>query len=108
IETCHSLLPAERHDRAMGGVDALVQEFTRIAKGMMMLGERPPRSVDEAISIGERLSALLMAEYLECQGIPAAAVNASLVIATDAAFGNASPLMEPTRQRASKVLRPLL
>ena len=42
-----------------------------------MLGERPPRSVDEAVAIGERLSALLMAAYLESQGTPAVAVNAA-------------------------------
>ncbi len=74
----------------------------------MMLGERPPRSVDEAMAVGERLSALLMAEFLESQGVPSVAVNAAEVIATDALFGNASPLMEPTRQRAAKVLQPLL
>ena len=33
-----------------------------------MLGERPPRSVDEAVAIGERLSALLVAEYLAIAG----------------------------------------
>src|SRR5277367_3068682 len=108
IEACRALLPAERQEAALEGIHALIQEFTRIAKGMMMLGERPPRSVDEAMAVGERLSALLMAEYLESQGIPAVAVNAADVIATDALFGNASPLMEPTRQRAAKVLRPLL
>ena len=36
----------------------------------MMLGERPPRSIDEAVAIGERLSALVMAEYLESEGVP--------------------------------------
>jgi aspartate kinase len=108
LETCRHLLPPDRHDAAMQGVAALIQEFTRIAKGMLMLGESPPRSVDEAVSVGERLSALLMAEYLESQGIAAAAVNAAEVIATDPLFGNASPLMEPTRERAEKVLKPLL
>ena len=34
-----------------------------------MLGDRPPRSVDEAIAVGERLSALLIAQYLNCTGI---------------------------------------
>ena len=50
-------------------MQALISEFSRIAKGMMMLGERPPRSMDEAIAIGERLSAFLMAEFLESEGI---------------------------------------
>ena len=43
---------------------------------MAMLGERPPRSVDEAVAIGERLSALLVAEHLNAEGTPAVAVNA--------------------------------
>src|SRR5262249_24007319 len=107
-ECCHSLIAGSRQERALEGIRALIQEFTRIAKGIMMLGERPPRSVDEAIAIGERLTALLISEYLEAQDVPAAAVNAAYVIATDAVFGNASPLMDPTRQRAAKALRPLL
>ena len=108
-EACHALaLPQDRRARTLEGIEALIQEFTRIAKGVMLLSERPPRSVDEAVAIGEQLSALLMSECLESQGIHAMAVNAAAVIATDALFGNASPLMEQTRQRAAGVLRPLL
>src|SRR5580704_8506460 len=83
-EACRLLLPAGQQPSTLAGIAALIQEFTRIAKGILMLGERPPRSVDEALAVGERLSALLMAEYLESQNIPATAVNASDVIATDA------------------------
>ncbi len=108
MECCSLLLPPERQPAAVAGIRALIEDFSRIAKGILMLGERPPRSVDEAVAVGERLSALLMAEYLEARGIPAAAVNAAEIVATDALFGNASPLMEPTRQRVVKVLRPLL
>jgi aspartate kinase len=35
-------------------------------------------------------------------------VNAAEVIVTDAVFGNASPLIEPTRARCEEVLRPML
>ena len=108
LDVCRELLPAARQETALAGVHALISEFSRIAKGMMMLGERPPRSIDEAIAIGERLSAFLLAEFLESEGILAAAVNAADVIATDAVFGNATPLMEQTRQRASKTIRRLL
>jgi aspartate kinase len=73
-----------------------------------MLGERPLSSVDRAIAIGERLSALLMAAYLESQGTRAAAVNAAQIIATDDVFGNATPLMDETREKATAVLGPLL
>jgi aspartokinase/homoserine dehydrogenase 1 len=108
VDACKELLPADRHRAALAEVEALVDEFARIAKGMLMLGERPPKSVDEAIAIGERLSAFLMAEYLQSQGIPARAVNAAEVIATDAVFSNATPLMDQTRARAWQALRPLI
>src|SRR5271154_4691809 len=108
FEVCRELLPPARQEAALAGVHALITEFSRIAKGMMMLGERPPRSIDEAIAIGERLTTFLLAEYLDSEGIPSAAVNAAEVIATDAVFGNATPLMDHTRQRASKTIRKLL
>ena len=107
-EACCGLLPKEKQDEAIAGLESLINEFARIAKGVMMLGERPPRSVDEAIAVGERLSAFLMARHMEAQGIPAVAVNAAELIATDAVFGNATPLMEPTRIRANGVLGPIL
>src|SRR6202034_1505542 len=106
---CQKLLrePA-RCDRAMAGVRELIADFRRIAHGMLMLGDRPPRSVDEAIAIGERLSALMIAEYLEASDVPARAINAWGVIVTDAVFGNATPIMEATRKKAGTVLEPLL
>src|SRR5712671_916260 len=107
-EACCGLLSEDLQKDAIAGLDALIGEFARIAKGVMMLGERPPRSVDEAVAVGERLSAYLMALYMESEGMPAVAVNAAEVIATDAVFGNATPLMEPTRARAAAVLGPLL
>jgi len=108
-ETCHALLrdPAQC-GRALAGVRELIADFRRIAHGMLMLGERPPRSIDEAIATGERLSALMMAENLEASGIAARAINAADVIVTDAVFGNATPIMEATRAKADKHLRPLL
>lgn len=89
-------------------IDSLIAHFERIARGVLILGERPPRSVDEAIAIGERLSATVMAALLNAQGVRAEAVNAAHVIVTDAAFGNASPLVDKTRQKACTVLGPLL
>ena len=106
-ETCRGLLPAERQEHALLGIHGLIAEFTRIARGMMLLGHRPAQSIDAAVATGERLSAFLMAEHLNAQGISAVDVNARELIATDAVFTNASPLMEETRKRCQKVLAPL-
>jgi aspartate kinase len=108
VVTCHELLPPERREAVLGAIHGLVAEFQRIANGVLMLGERPPRSVDEAIATGERLSALLMAEYLRSQDIAAEAVNGGDVIVTDAVFGGASPLFEETRKKAQARLLPTL
>ncbi len=105
---CRALLPAGFQETAIDGVGGLIAEFVRIARGILMLGERPLASMDRAVAIGERLSALLMAAYLESQNTRAAAVNAAGVIVTDDVFGSASPLMEETRVRAANVVQPLL
>jgi aspartate kinase len=107
-EACLELLPEAKQAGVLAKVHKIVGEFERIVNGMAMLGERPPRSVDEAVAVGERLSALLVSEHLKAEGTPAAAVNACEVVVTDAVFGNASPLMEPTREKARAKLLPLL
>ncbi len=107
-EACRELLPAARIEPVLAEIETLAAEFERLANGMALLNERPPRSVDEAVAAGERLSALLVAEYLSAQGTPAEAVNAWDVVVTDAVFGNASPLMEATRAKALQRIQPLL
>lgn len=107
-ETCRALLPDRQQAGALSGIEELLAQFRRITAGMLMLSDRPPRSVDEGLAVGERLSALLMAAYLESEKIPSAAINAAGAIVTDSAHGNASPLMEPTREKARKTLAPLL
>ena len=110
LEACNELLPAGSApcEAVASETRSLVSEFRRVSNGVLMLGERPPRSVDEAIAIGERLSAVLLAHYLHSTGIEAQSVNGSDVIVTDAVFGNASPQMEATRQRCSERLRPVI
>ena len=105
---CAELLPEKARAKAMASVHLILDEFSKIARGMLMLGERPPQTSDRALAMGERLSAVLITACLQTQKIPARFVNGERVIATDDVFGNASPLMEETRLRAEKVVRPLL
>jgi bifunctional aspartokinase / homoserine dehydrogenase 1 len=105
-----ALIPASKQgtSRVREQIGEIVAEFRRIVSGIQMLGHRPPRTVDEAISAGERLSALLISEHLKSRGIAATAVNAAEVIVTDAVFNNASPLMQATEEKAKACLIPLL
>ncbi len=98
----------EQRSKAVRAINTLVTEFERITQGVLILGERPPRSVDEAISIGERLSAELFCHHLKAVGLNSRVVNGGEVIVTDAVFGNASPIMELTRERCQERIVPLV
>lgn len=108
ISTAQELLPADRQQAVIDQINVIVDGYARIARGMLLLRERPVRAVDEAITVGEQLSALLIAELLQSRGIAAARVDAAGVIATDDDFGAASPLMFETADRARTTLGPLL
>jgi aspartate kinase len=108
LSAVEALFPPERQEPIRAEVRRLTADFLRICHGMLMLGERPPRSVDEAVATGEKLSALLAASLLQSRGVPAGWVDASRLIVTDAAFGNASPIMERTRPQSREVLLPLI
>lgn len=108
MDACGELLNGSNREAAAGKVVELLNAFERTARGMLMLGERPPRSADEAVPTGEKLSALLVSAVLEQMGVAAEAINGSDVIVTDDVFGNASPLMKETAAKVSARLLPLL
>ena len=108
LEAAKELVPASDLDRVNGEIADLVGEFRRIVSGMQMLGYRPVRAVDEAIAVGERLSALIVSEHLRARALNAEAVNAAQAIVTDAVFNNASPLMDATCEKAQARLLPIL
>lgn len=108
VETCRELLPVDVAEETLKVVNATVDAFRRIANGVLMLGERPPRAVDEAIAFGEHLSSVIMAAYLRSQNTKATAVNARDLLVTDAVFGSASPLIEKTKSKSRARLLPMI
>lgn len=64
--------------------------------------------LDAIAGVGERLSAPLVSAALVQFGTPAEAVDGTEVIVTDGRHGAAEPLMDLTRERCEKRLRPLL
>lgn len=108
IATARELLPEDRHEPVIARIRELVHGYARIARGMLLLGERPVRSEDEAVATGERLLTLLLAETMQATGQPAEAVNAWDLVVTDAVFGAASPLMDETSEKSRAKLLPML
>ncbi len=84
------------------------EEFDRLCQAVRVLGEASPRALDAISSLGERLSAPLVAAALTAGGVPARMVDAARVVVTDAAYQSATPDMDATAARAAAVLAPLL
>ena len=89
-------------------VDEHVAEAQRLCEGTALLRELTPRTLDAVSSLGERLSAPLLAGALVQAGICAQAVDATELIVTDSHHGGAEPLRDLTRARSLSRLQPLL
>jgi len=98
----------ERRSSVMYRLNEGLAEAQRLCEGTALLRELTPRALDSISSLGERLSAPLVAGALTELGVPAEAINATDVIVTDSHHGGADPLRDMTRARSESRLRPLL
>lgn len=99
---------AERQSDLRAQVEALILGFENLCRAIMILGELTPRGLDSVASLGERLSARIVAAALVEAGIPSEAIEATRLVVTDDVFGAAAPQMEATRAKVREVLPPLL
>jgi aspartokinase/homoserine dehydrogenase 1 len=106
VETLIQDAPAR--ERVMQKLDSVLAEARRLCDGTALLRELTARTLDEISSLGERLSAPIVAEAVKSLGLRSEAIEATELIVTDAYHGGAEPRMDLTRQRAQAKLRPLL
>jgi len=96
------------HDDARREIETLIDEFERLCQAIAVLGEATPRALDAVASLGERMSARMLAAAVAADGAPAQAVDATALIRTDDRFQNAHPFMKATHQASVHTLEPLL
>lgn len=99
---------AASRDRVMQKLDGVLAEAKRLCDGTALLRELTARTLDEISSLGERLSAPIVAEAVKSLGLHSESIEATELIVTDAYHGGAEPRMDLTRQRAQAKLLPLL
>jgi len=88
-------------------VDEHFQELAELVKGLAVLGELTPRSIDAISSFGERLSSLIVTNYFQHHGINAVHVDSRKVIVTDHRHTQAIPLLEQTYAKLVAAIPPL-
>jgi bifunctional aspartokinase / homoserine dehydrogenase 1 len=99
---------SEESERVRQKMEEALAVGQRFCGGTALLRELSPRTLDTISSLGERLSAPLVAAAVRELGLQSEAVEATELIVTDAYHGGAEPLMEETRERSHRRLMPLL
>jgi bifunctional aspartokinase / homoserine dehydrogenase 1 len=92
----------------IAGLDRVLDEFAVFCRSVYVLREVTPRTMDAISSLGERLSAGILATLLNGMGWPSQAVDARELIVTDDTFQGAVPLLDQTRAATARRLLPLL
>jgi aspartate kinase len=88
-------------------LDDHFQELTELVKGLAVLGELTPRSIDAISAYGERLSSIIVSLAFRHFGMSAVHVDSRELIVTDKRHTHAAPLFSETYSRLSAALPPL-
>jgi len=89
-------------------LETLMLELSQLLKGISLLQELTPRSLDLILSFGERLAAPLLAASLQWHGTKFQVVDARDIIRTDDHFGKAGVDLETSRRLTREKVLPLL
>ena len=95
-------------DKLIVELEQITADTASLCRGISLLRELTPKTYATVSSVGERLSARLMAASLRELELNAAVVESTDVIVTDDDYLQAEPLMHEVRERAAEVLKPLL
>jgi aspartate kinase len=94
----------ELHSELHAEFDSLEQ----LLSGICAVGELTPRTSDNVVSFGERLSSVIVTAAFLARDLPATAVDARQVIVTDGQHGRAIPQVEDINQRLQQQVQPLI
>lgn len=89
-------------------LDVLFNELDAISLAAATLGELTNRTHDAIVSMGERLSSIVVTGALQAAGIEAELVDSRSFVVTDDHFTAAAPLMRETEAKTRNALLPLI
>lgn len=97
-----------QHSEMERTIEEHFQQLGELVRGLAVLGELTPRSIDAIASFGERLSSLIVTRHFQRLGIPAQHVDSRKVIVTDGRHTQAAPLFAQTNDRLKTCVLPLI
>ena len=101
------VVPLEERAALDRFLDDHFQELTELAKGLAVLGELTPRSIDAISSYGERLSSFIVTQAFRHSGMETEHLDSRDLIVTDKRHTQAAPLFPQTYARLAATVPPL-
>jgi aspartate kinase len=98
----------QRHIALRKTIAASLRELEELVKGVAILRELTPRTLDAFCCYGELLSSRIVHAALIEQEVEAEWIDAKEFMITDENFNSAMPLMDIVEQRLNDFVRPLL
>jgi aspartokinase/homoserine dehydrogenase 1 len=95
-------------DIVLQRIDSVLREGDDLCRGTSLTCELTLRARDAISSLGERMSALLVAAALAEHGVLNEAIEATELVVTNSCFGSAEPRMDLSREHCETRVRPLL
>lgn len=109
-QAIHLMAPndASRRREAIEMLRQRIERFETLCKGLTMVRELTPRTLDAISGLGEMLCAPILSCAIAERGMTSRPIEATELIVTDDQFGQAEPLMGETQQQTRDRLTPML
>lgn len=89
LDTVKELLPVKSQSGTLSKTKILLNDLEDIMKGIFLIGELSPRSLDRVLGMGEILSSNIIVDFLNSEGLTTDWGNTGAMIKTDSTFNNA-------------------
>jgi aspartokinase/homoserine dehydrogenase 1 len=89
LDACHFLIKKPYIENVINTLEENHETLSDLLKGIFLVREVSPRTMDYVLSFGERNSAYIIANAMKSFGLKADYCDARKIIATDNTFGNA-------------------
>ncbi|WP_103663896.1 bifunctional aspartate kinase/homoserine dehydrogenase I [Gracilimonas amylolytica] len=102
LEMCNELLSVKNRSETLTQTKLLLNELEDICRGVYLLRELSPRSLDHLLSYGELLSSRIISDYLKSTGLNTELFDSRTFIKTNDRFGKAAVDYEITYSKIKK------
>lgn len=101
----NQLIPETASKPLIKKILELFENLKELTQGVFLLKELTPRTMDNILSFGERLSNIIITEAMLNRSIPVEYLDARSIIKTDSNFGNAKVDFKITNKRIENYFR---